>query len=93
MLPAIVVMVAFSRGRSDSIRMYTHNTVEESIVQLQRRKQALGDKLLDGGGEDEVSTVAIDQVDGLEDGAAMSAKKIDSTTMSQLLEHALGLVR
>jgi SNF2 family DNA or RNA helicase len=61
-------------------RLIMKGTVEESILQMQQRKQQLGDSVL-GGSETQPNA----------EYAAAAPSKLDSNTMSALLEHALGL--
>lgn len=84
-------------------RLVTSGSVEESIVKMQRRKKGLGDTLLDTkpASADAKAAEAVEVDDDFEgdeaaggdneaaEGSAPS--KLDSSLMSELLEHALGL--
>ena len=74
-------------------RLVTAGSVEESIVQMQQRKRALGNAVLgdDGLGGEEAGEA--DEALGEEDDFELDegTKKMDVAMMSSLIENALGL--
>ena len=77
----------------------TQGTVEESMIAIQERKKALGDTVLDGddkvggsggGGGSQDAREGAQEEDDVEE---VYETKLDSSHMSMVIQHALGLAR
>ena len=83
-------------------RLVTAGSVEESILAMQQRKKVLGDTVLDGAAaasSSAASAAAAEEEGQLKDGGGeedlevVGETKLDSTMMSMIIQHALGLAK